>query len=972
LMIQTIVKKAGILTITASLVIQFSFLQPKASADAEIKVNTYSDEMISIDPNGKYDHYLENYANKSRPVEEVVVNAETYTIADPLDIEKLVDYEGESGVSVKTGEQGSIQWEVNVPTEGLYRIEVRYYPVKGKSSAIQRSMFIDGKLPFNEAAFIEFHRVWGNEKVMLQQDNNGNDLRPEQIEKPIWQNQVLTDADGFHSEPFSFYFSSGKHTLTFLSQREPMVIRSLKLVAAPITPTYQELANQYKQNGYKAAQKVEIEVQGEQAVHVSSPTLYPLADQSSPAVEPYSASKIKINTIGGKNWRLPGDWIAWGVEVPKTGLYKIGLKVKQNFLKGVNSTRKLMIDGKVPFKEMENIAFPYQSEWHLNVLGGRKDPELFYLTEGKHELRMEVALGDYAELIRNVESTVLKLNAIYRDILMITGSSPDQFRDYQLEKRLPNMITIFKEESQSLRAVSERMITIAGKNSEKRAVLNSMADQLDAMANKPEAVHKQLTSFKINVGALGTWMLQIKEQPLQIDSLILASPDTKMPKGGANFFSKMWHVIATFFYSFVIDYNQIGNVNTSTANDRTIDVWVGSGRDQAQIIKAMIDDSFTPKTGITVNLKLVQNSIILPATLSGNGPDVAMQIGIDIPVNYAMRNAVADISHYPDYAETAKRFRNSALVPFQYNGGAYALPETQTFNMMFYRKDIMKELGLKLPDTWQDVMNMLPKLNKNHLEFGLPQPLGKIQSANANLEPNGAFTMLFLQQGGKFYTDNGKKTGLNTELGSQVFKQWTEFYTDYSLTKEYDFANRFRTGEIPVGVVDYTMYNQLAVFAPEIRGLWGIAPVPGTVQEDGQIRRDAPSGGSAIVMMKAAKDKAASWEFMKWWTNEQAQTKFGREIEGVLGPSARYPTANLEAFRQLPWSVADYNNLTSESKWVQGTPEVPGGYFTGRYLINAFFKVVNSKIDPREAIEESADYIQEEINHKRKEFNLQD
>jgi ABC-type glycerol-3-phosphate transport system substrate-binding protein len=971
LIINTVVKKVGLLTIAVSLFMHISFLQPKASAQGEMDTSTNNDEMISIDPNSKYDHYLANYANKSRPDKEVVVDAETYTAADPAKTEKLLDYKGEPGISVNTGEEGSIQWDVNVPTEGLYRIDVRYFPVVGKSSTIQRSLLIDGKLPFSEAAFLEFHRVWGNERDTLQQDNNGNDLRPEQIEKPVWQNQVLTDADGFHPEPFSFYFTGGRHTLTFLSQREPMVIRSLKLIAAPELLNYQDQVKQYKQNGYEETHKLKIEMQGEQAVQRSSPTLYPLADRSSPAVAPYSASKIRVNTIGGRNWRMPGDWIAWELEVPKTGLYKIGLKVKQNFLKGVNSTRKLMIDGQVPFKEMENIPFSYQSNWRLDVLGGKDKPDLFYLTEGKHELRMEVALGDYAELIRSVESTVLKLNAVYRQILMITGSSPDQFRDYQLDKRLPNMVATFKEESKNLRVVSERMIAIAGKNSEKRAVLNSMADQLEAMANKPEAVHKQLTSYTINVGALGTWILQIKEQPLQIDSLIVASPDTKLPKGGASFFANLWHIITTFYYSFIIDYNQIGNVSTSALKERSIDVWVGSGRDQAQIIKAMIDDSFTPKSGITVNLKLVQMNVLLPATLAGQGPDVAMQIGNDIPVNYAMRNAVADISHYADYAGTAKRFRSSALVPFQYNGGVYALPETQTFNMMFYRKDIMKEIGLKLPETWTDVTNMLPQLNKSHLEFGVPQPLGTVQSVNANLEPNGTFTMLFMQQGGKFYTDQGKRTGLNSELGSQTFKQWTELYTDYSLTKEYDFANRFRTGEIPVGVVDYTMYNQLAVFAPEIRGLWGMAPVPGTVQADGQIRRDAPSGGAAIVMMKAAKDKDASWEFMKWWTDQQAQTKFGREIEGVLGPSARYPTANLEAFKQLPWSVGDYNNLTSEAKWVQGVPEVPGGYFTGRYLINAFFKVINSKIEPREAIEESVDYIQEEINHKRREFNLQ-
>src|SRR5690606_24014300 len=137
-----------------------------------------------------------------------------------------------------------------------------------------------------------------------------------------------------------------------------------------------------------------------------------------------------------------------------------------------------------------------------------------------------------------------------------------------------------------------------------------------------------------------------------------------------------------------------------SAEQETVTVWIGTGRDQAQVMKEMIDDSFTPATGIHVDLKLVDISALLSATLAGQGPDVAMEIGISDPVNYAMRNASYDISQFPDYEEVAKRFRDSAIVPFQFNGGVYALPEQQLFSMLFYRKDVLAELGLEVPDTW--------------------------------------------------------------------------------------------------------------------------------------------------------------------------------------------------------------------------------------------------------------------------------
>lgn len=152
--------------------------------------------------------------------------------------------------------------------------------------------------------------------------------------------------------------------------------------------------------------------------------------------------------------------------------------------------------------------------------------------------------------------------------------------------------------------------------------------------------------------------------------------------------------------------------------------------------------------------------------------------------------------------------------------------------------------------------------------------------------------------------------------------------------------------------------------------MWGFVPIPGTVQTDGTLDRTVSSGGSAVVMMDKAKDKEASWEFMKWWTSEETQTVFGREMEGLMGAAARYPTANIKALDSLPWPVADYENLKAQFEWAEGVPEVPGGYFTGRHLFNAFYKTVVGGVEARESIMDYVQYIQDEITTKRKEFGL--
>ncbi|UVI31980.1 extracellular solute-binding protein [Paenibacillus spongiae] len=931
---------------------------------------------------GSYDEYISVHSSSPRPDEPIMIPADSFTHSEGMNPEILKDYEGFAGNAVKTDEQGTISWDIEVPREGLFNIGITYFPIEGKSASIERGVEIDGKTPFIESANLKFSRVWGNAQSSMARDTLGNDLRPEQAEKPDWQEAMFQDGEGYYEEPFAYYFTKGKHRITLKSEREPLVIGELKLFQNNQPPAYADMKALYGERGYEAFTDKPIVVQGEEAAYKSSPTLYPIADRSTPAVEPYSASKIRINTIGGNNWRIPGQWIVWNITVPKSGLYKIGIRAKQNLLRGMYSSRKLTIDGQVPFKEMERIPFYYKSGWQMTELGDG-EPYLFYLEEGTHQLKLEVVLGDLAPLIRQVETDILQLNRMYRKILMITGSTPDSFRDYQIEQKIPDMVDTFKKERDSLNEVAGRLEEITGQRSEQVAVLRTMADQLQEMADDPETVPKRLASYTANVGALGTWVLKAREQPLQIDSITIAAPTAKLPRSEGASPAKVWHELRSFMNSFFIDYNEIGSIS-DTVTDKTINVWVGSGRDQAQVIKSMIDTSFTPATGIGVNVKLVPLNLLLPATLANQGPDVTLQVGSDVPVNYAMRNAVEDLTRFPDYPKVAERFRDSAIVPYRYGEGVYALPETQTFNVLFYRKDILEQLNLAIPDTWEDVYDMLPVLDKNHMDFGLPQMV-QLQ-AGQNPDPNPTMAMLLYQLGGSFYKNEGKASDIDSEIGVKAFKEWTEFYTDYGLPTAYDFANRFRTGEMPIGIADYTTYNQLTVFAPEIRGLWNFAPVPGRKQEGGDIRREVSGSGSGIVMMKQAIDKESSWEFMKWWTDEATQTRFGREMEGLMGAAARYPTANIEALEKLPWPAQDFRNLTEQFQWVRGIPQVPGGYFTGRHLDNAFWKVINGggggrtwgglwvTIDdhagPREALEDYVQYINDEIRQKRREFKL--
>lgn len=934
----------------------------------------------------KYQDYAASHA-QHRPQAELRVEGRDFVRYEqqgqPALPEYRENYQGMEGTSVLTTEDSLIEYAFQVEEAGFYDLSLLYYPVPGKNSAIQRSIFLDGQLPYEELSLVEFQRIWrmdvtdsyvNAEGVTLRswgKDNQGNDLKPGCVEAPEWIESSLYDSQGYVTTQLSLYLTPGVHTVSLVGLREPLLIRWLRLSNRISVEEYPTVKDAWDSAGAQDTTGHVVRIEAENAARTSSQMLYAKQDQSSPAVYPASAKELLNNTIGGESWRLNGQWIEWEFDVPEDGYYHIALVDKQNFVKGIYVSRRITIDGAAPFAELLNYGFSYSSNWRKDVLSDKQgDAYRFYLDTGKHTIRMEVVLGEFSDIISDVQDCVTQLNSIYRSVIRITGVAPDQYRDYEIERNLPELEGQLIQVRQELDSAIANLLELIGNNSDKEAVLITMRDQLDELIYDQERFTEVLATYKVNVRATANWITQVISQPLQLDRLYVYSPDSEIRVEKIGFWAGLWHEICRLFYSFVIDYNQIGNV--SKEDSSAITLWIGTGRDQANVIKSMIDATFTPQTGINVNVQLVDMNTLLRATLAGQGPDVAIQVpntngaagavlnsGNDSAVNYGIRNAVVDLTRFSDYGQVVERFSESALVQLGFHGAAYGLPETQTFPMMFYRKDILMELGLEVPQTWDDVKVAMTVLAKNQMEFGM-------------LPSEQVFAMLLYQNGGAYYNQDGSRSALDSDQAINSFKQYCEYYTDYKLDKETSVDQRFRTGECPIIIADYTLYNNLQVSAPDIDGLWSIAPVPGTRKADGTIDRSVGSTGLTSLIMSATTEPEACWEFLKWWTSDDVQTNFGYEMESLQGKAGRVPTANLEAFQKLAWKATDMDALLEQYRWVKGIPQVPGGYYSWRNVNNAFYTVTTDTdfASPREELMDKVVLINEELHYKWDEFAL--
>jgi ABC-type glycerol-3-phosphate transport system substrate-binding protein len=916
----------------------------------------------SIGRTNTYTRYLERYVHVKPAAVDIPLDVFSWSDADG--VSTLDNFEGTRRV-LRTEEDSFVEYAVHVENAGMYNAYIEYHPLPSRGIPIERSFKINGETPFLGADRLTFQRVWGDAGP-VRLDNQGNEIRPAQTEKPRWEIAYFRDSLGYSTEPYEFYLGAGENIIRLEGINEPVAIRALSLKTPVPAQKYRQYAEGINTRRYNSpASGYMHKIQGESASYRSDPSLYAIYDRSSGATEPSSVARIKLNMIGGDSWSISGQWIEWEFTVPETALYRITVKGRQNYNRGFVSNRAVMIDGEIPCMELAGVPFTYSNKWRLVTLQDDQGDMLFPLDAGRHTIRMQAALGGMGEMLNVMEESIFRLNGVYRKILVLTGTEPDIYRDYRVDVVYPEIMTAMKLESKILYKLVDDLTAYSGERSAQAAATLTLARQLEFFGRRPDKIPRTLSNFKYNISALGDSLLALADSQLDVDYIIISAADVKLPPVKENFFIAASHEIRSFLVSFFVDYNNLGDVYRKNAE--VVEVWMLAGRDQSTILKGMIDDTFTPQTGIKVNVKLVAPDAVMPAVVAGTGPDAALTVPQSDPVNYAVRHAAFDVSRLPGYENLTREFDTSVILPFRYAGGVYGLPETQYFHVMFYRKDILEELGIDIPDTWDDLITILPIIQKNNMNVGIPSVATTEQ---ANIDFSNFLAHLY-QRDGSLYNENGSQTLLAGETAIEAFDVYTKFFTHYKTPVVYNFLNRFRTGEMPLAFADYTNFNTLEVFAPELRGLWGFARMPGLVQKDGSVNRSVSTGTLASMIFSNAKNPDLAWEFLKWWVSADTQLRFGRELESVMGAAARYPTANFAAFTRLSWGSDQMAVLREQRSWTVGTPEVPGGYYVSRHITNAVRRILNKGEDTRETLLDYSITINDELLKKRKEFGLE-
>ncbi len=861
---------------------------------------------------------------------------------------------GKKVFDMKIGDTATFQ--VDVPETAVYRLRFDYLSYDKSILPIVLSMKLNGEYPYYESRRLVFETTWVSD-VEKSYDRYGKEIVSIPNKLIRWETKYLMDASYRHSEPLKLELAKGKNEITLGVSEGSLLLGNIYL--EPICEIPQYIKSE------PASGKERIILQGEDFTYRNDSSIRAVAEFDAD-VEPYNVKETILNTIDSDSFKDAGQTVTYEFNVKKEGYYYLGLKYRQSDKEDFPVFVDVRVDNEVPNTAFKAYPLSYGNGYQTETLKDKENINLsVYLTQGTHSISYTINIDHIRHVLESVDCIMSEINDLSLEVTKVAGTNKDKYRDLKLTRYIPDVEERIYGWADSLDALHDSCLRY-NEDVNKIAAFSSIkvaSKQLRSLAKEPDELIYRVAELSSSINSINTQLANLIDllgkNRLAIDRIYLYQEEAKLP-GSYGFFTKAAKSIKRFGYSFFQQSYSVSNINPEH-----LQVWVNRPRQHVEIMQKMIDEQFTPQTGIKVDLSIMpdQNKLVL-ANASGDAPDIATGINYAIPFELGIRGAIKDLTEFTDFKEIAGRFSPGILLPATIGDGIYALPETMNFWVLFYRTDMFDKLGLTVPNTMEEVMDMLPELQIRGLNFYYPTA-GMLVMRNYN-----GTTPLLFQNGASMYTEYAGKNALNSEEAMKGFTTLTELFTLYNCPIDIpNFYQHFRNGDLPIGIADYNVYNLLVNAAPEIANAWSIALVPGVEDENGEILRYTAGGADSTVMFHStAEREEMSWRFMKWWSSEEVQTKFGQTLQISYGDEYIWTSANLDAFSNLPWNTKDKEIIKQQALWIMEPPRVLGSYMMEREISNAFNDVVVNGKNLRSRIDDAVKVIDRETERKLEEF----
>lgn len=959
---------------------------------------------------GSYGEFLQNNA---RTLDDVEDGKRFYAdVANPKSASDNVTKEtitSDDNITVDnvivTQETGYVEFNLTVPSTGIYVLGIDYLTYGGKGGNIERKITVNGQLQYAEAATALLDRYFVDENALehdfdpayyFTEDSAGNQSRGAQVERKVWLNDsYFLDSTRSYSEPLKFVLNAGTNVIRLDSVRESVAIKSLYAYTVPLDRSYSDFLYEYgdqvvtteQVKDHEGWEDGSVRIQAEYPTGKNQAMLYASFDRASAATEPPSSSSLKLNIMGGDRWKTIGQWVEYKVTVPKSGLYKISMRYRQNLASGIFSSREITVNGELAYDE-NIVAFPYGGNWGVTTpTDSLGDPVLYYFHEGENTIRVKAVSGQLSDLLNTMSNVTNDLQNDYIKITAITGPDPDEFQDYNFNELIPEVILDLKAQGDLLSQIYDRLYSILGEEGEITAQLKEIITNLYKLYENPDLIAEDLRNIENAISSIGDFVYNSSEQPVEIDWIDVSTAETPLAEAEKGMLDSLAHQVIMFFASFTTEMSTISG-EPHPEYEEEVRVWVVTSRDYAILTRQIIDRGFVHEYGVNTEFELYPG-ILSNSIMAGDVCDVMMNGGQGSIQDYAARNCLYPMNFFYDrsyeiikngeatgktanvegYKTIKSRFPSATFgavtierkkYPNEEDNNesvflVYGIPQDLNISLLFYRSDVIDAYNIAVPKAWDEYYDLIPLLRKYGMEVEVPQ-----------------IDQAIYQRGSTKYLNYGREVNFGSDEYLDTFDWVNDFYTQYKCPVSYDANNRFKTGEMPILQGALGTWVTLYVFVPEIQGLWEFDVYPGVLQEDGTVNNVVvPTVNSYLFMLADGQNHENGWSFIQWWTSTDAQVEYAREAEALVGTTARYSSANIEAFKSSPWKASELDVLLEQIESLRPAEVAIGDFMSARYLDFAKTEaVIDGTSDGHETILSHIKEMNQTIANKREELNM--
>lgn len=870
---------------------------------------------------------------------------------------------------VKPQGEGLVTARLAVQEAGDYYLALKYRPLT--AYAFDTVVKVTAG---NTVMHSQLPLLWRDQEAPKAYDRLGNEIPPVQRLADETCLSFFEDYSSYERVPFLFHFEKGEQDVLLEVIGARLNIQSVLLVKPEAPQSYA---------AYRAAHGATelgsglITIQAE-AYTLKSDSFLRGDYVNNLSLTPYDATARRINALSDKAFKTPGQKVMYSFEITSGGLYALAFKYTQPVKAGMPVFRTVQIDGQVLFDELKDMPFPFTgiNRFDNAVLGGA-DPYYIYLAPGTHTLAVKVTAAPLDSVIKRVNAMISEMNATTLKIKKLLGKTGDDAAQVDLNRTwnvldyLPTILTDLERWETELDGLYARLYEISGQEPTFAADLALAAGNLRKLREDPRTIPNRAGLLGDDASSaaqlLGTLLPKLSEQNLGLDCIYLFDGTAQLPDPSAPFISGLKDGAEKFLHSFSPEMNRA----ISRKKDGPLSVWVHRPAQYVEALNNLCAATFTKETGIEVVFSaLPKEDKLVLSNASGTNPDVVVSASAQYPFDFGVRGLAKNLLEYDGFLQWyEKEYNLEGLVQYSYDGGVYAATDTQNFRVLFYRKDILEDLGLQVPQTMDDVRAMLPTLLRNAMNFSLP--LSTDREGFKGFQQ----TMPFVyQRGGDIYAPDGLSALLLDPKTVQGFQEMCDLYRVYGcLTNVKSFFNSFRSGAVPLGISDVATYFQLQTAAPELSGLWDIALAPGVKDAQGNILRYQAASDSATMILSNTEKPDEAYAFLCWWLKKETQVEYANEMQRLYGPEYKWNTANLEAFKEMGFPDKHKEViLTMWRDWQKETPRHVASYMLERELSNLWSYVVKEEQPFMGVLDQAQKSINREMTRKLSEFGFVD